>query len=101
MLFHATGGLSLGEYTALIAGEAIEFADALRLVHLRGQAMQEAAEAQAGGMVALIGADEAGAEALCAAAADGEVLQVANLNATGQVVIAGTAAACERGWPGS
>lgn len=96
LLFHATGGLSLGEYTALVAGEALSFEDALRLVRVRGLAMQEAAEAVPSGMVALIGADEAGATALCEAAADGDVLQVANLNATGQVVIAGAEAACQR-----
>lgn len=94
--FVATAGLSLGEYTALLAADACDFADALRLVRLRGQAMQAAAEAVPSGMVALIGADEAGAQALCDAVAAGEVLQVANLNAPGQVVISGTIAACER-----
>ncbi|TVR42702.1 MAG: [acyl-carrier-protein] S-malonyltransferase [Planctomycetota bacterium] len=92
----AAAGLSLGEYTALLAADALDFADALRLVRLRGQAMQDAAELQPSGMVALIGADEASASALCAAVAQGEVLQVANLNAPGQVVISGTSAACER-----
>lgn len=94
--FAATAGLSLGEYTALLAADAVDFADALRLVRLRGQAMQDAADLQPSGMVALIGADEASAAALCAAVADGEVLQVANLNAPGQVVISGASAACER-----
>ncbi|TVR13555.1 MAG: [acyl-carrier-protein] S-malonyltransferase [Planctomycetota bacterium] len=94
--FSAAAGLSLGEYTALLAADAIDFPDALRLVALRGRAMQEAAEAQPSGMVALIGADEAGANALCQAVAQGEVLQVANLNAPGQVVISGTQEACDR-----
>ncbi len=94
--FAATAGLSLGEYTALVAAGALDFADAVRLVRLRGEAMQAAAEAVPSGMVALIGPDEATAQKLCAAAADGEVLQVANLNATGQVVISGAKAACER-----
>ncbi len=98
--FSAVAGLSLGEYSALVAAEAIDFADALALVRLRGQAMQQAAELQPSGMVALIGADEAGATALCAAAAPGpagpEVLQVANLNSTGQVVISGARDACAR-----
>lgn len=94
--FNAAAGLSLGEYTALLAAEAMDFSDALRLVALRGRAMQDAAEAQPSGMVALIGADEAGANQLCQAVANGEVLQVANLNAPGQVVISGTQAACDR-----
>lgn len=92
----ACAGLSLGEYTALVAAGALAFADAVTLVRLRGQAMQAAADAVPSGMVALIGADEATARKLCDLAADGEVLQVANLNATGQVVISGTKAACER-----
>jgi [acyl-carrier-protein] S-malonyltransferase len=92
----AVAGLSLGEYTALVAAEALSFADAVRLVRLRGQAMQAAAEAVPSGMVALIGPDEATAQKLCDAAAEGEVLQVANLNATGQVVISGAKIACER-----
>ena len=96
LIFDAVAGLSLGEYTALVAAEALPFRDAVRLVRLRGQAMQQAAEAVPSGMVALIGADEAGAAKLCAAAANGEVLQVANLNSPGQVVISGAKAACER-----
>jgi [acyl-carrier-protein] S-malonyltransferase len=98
--FSAVAGLSLGEYSALVAAEAVGFDDALKLVRLRGLAMQQAAERTPSGMVALIGADEAAATALCAAAALGpagpEVLQVANLNSTGQVVISGTRAACAR-----
>lgn len=92
----AVAGLSLGEYTALVAAGALSFADAVKLVRLRGEAMQAAAEAVPSGMVALIGPDEATAQKLCDAAAQGEVLQVANLNATGQVVISGTKAACDR-----
>lgn len=95
-VFDATGGLSLGEYTALLAAEALDFASAVRLVRLRGEAMQKAAEAVPSGMVALIGPDEAKAQALCDAVADGDVLQVANLNCTGQVVISGSQAACDR-----
>lgn len=96
LTFDAVAGLSLGEYTALVAADALPFRDAVTLVRLRGQAMQAAAEAVPSGMVALIGADEASAGKLCAAAANGEVLQVANLNSPGQVVISGTKAACER-----
>ncbi len=96
LLFDAVAGLSLGEYSALVAAEALPFRDAVKLVRLRGQAMQEAAQLVPSGMVALIGADEASATALCVAAAGGEVLQVANLNSPGQVVISGSKAACER-----
>lgn len=96
LFFDAVAGLSLGEYTALVAAESLSFQEALKLVRLRGQAMQAAAEATPSGMVALIGADEASATKLCVAAANGEVLQVANLNSPGQVVISGAKAACER-----
>jgi [acyl-carrier-protein] S-malonyltransferase len=96
LMFDAVAGLSLGEYTALVAAESLSFREAVKLVRLRGQAMQAAADAVPSGMVALIGADEASAGRLCAAAAGGEVLQVANLNSPGQVVISGTRAACER-----
>ncbi|MBA3685825.1 MAG: ACP S-malonyltransferase [Planctomycetes bacterium] len=94
--FTAVAGLSLGEYTSLVAAGVLSFADAVGLVRLRGQAMQEAADLVPSGMVALIGADEPTAQKLCDLCADGEVLQVANLNATGQVVISGAKAACER-----
>jgi [acyl-carrier-protein] S-malonyltransferase len=94
--FDACAGLSLGEYTALVAAGAVSFADAVKLVRLRGQAMQDAAAAAPSGMVALIGPDEATAQKLCDACAEGEVLQVANLNSPGQVVISGAKAACER-----
>lgn len=96
LMFGATAGLSLGEYTALVAAEALDFADALKLVRLRGQAMQAAADAIPSAMVVLIGAEEAGAQKLCDAAAQGEVLCVANLNCPGQVVISGGKAACDR-----
>jgi len=93
-------GLSLGEYTALHVAGAIGFEDGLKLVALRGRAMQEAAESRPSGMVALIGADEQQAQDLCAAVleelGESEVLVPANFNAPGQVVISGTAAACDR-----
>jgi [acyl-carrier-protein] S-malonyltransferase len=90
------GGLSLGEYTALCAAGSISLADALRLVRLRGQAMQDAAAAGDGGMVAVVGAEEAGAEQLCRDAAFGDVLVCANFNCPGQVVLSGAKAACGR-----
>lgn len=92
-------GLSLGEYTALHAAGAISFEDGLELVTLRGRAMQDAAEASQGGMVALIGADEDQATQVCEKAAEGETLVPANFNAPGQIVISGHATACDRAIP--
>lgn len=90
-----TAGLSLGEYTALWAAGAFEFADALRLVRLRGVAMQEAAESIPSGMLSLMGADEAQAEALAAVGAQTGVCQVANYNAPGQLILSGENAALD------
>ena len=92
----AVAGLSLGEYTALHLAGAFSFEDGLELVLLRGRAMQDAAEAVPSGMVALVGADEASAAAVCEKAAQGDVLVPANFNAPGQVVISGAASACDR-----
>lgn len=92
----AAAGLSLGEYTALHLAGAVSFRDGLELVALRGRAMQDAAEASRGGMVALIGADEEQAHAVCEAAARGEALVCANFNAPGQIVLSGHASACDR-----
>jgi len=92
----AAAGLSLGEYTALHLAGAIGFEDGLELVALRGRAMQDAAEAAPSGMVALIGADEPQARAVCDAARADDVLVPANFNAPGQVVISGSKPACER-----
>lgn len=95
----AAAGLSLGEWTALHLAGAMSFDDALRIVALRGRAMQDAAEASDGGMVALIGADETQARAVCADAAKGDVLVPANFNAPGQIVLSGHSAACDRAVP--
>ena len=92
----ATAGLSLGEYTALHLADAFSFEDGLKLVALRGKAMQEAAEAADSSMVALIGADEEKANAVCEQAREGDILVAANFNAPGQVVISGSAVACDR-----
>ncbi len=91
-----TAGLSLGEYTALYAAGAISFEDGLRLVLKRGQAMQAAADASEGSMVSVMGLEPDKVEALCAAARQGELLEPANFNCPGQVVISGAKAACER-----
>ncbi|MDD3354107.1 ACP S-malonyltransferase [Zoogloea sp.] len=89
-------GHSLGEYSALVAAGALDFAEAVRLVRLRAQAMQEAVPAGEGAMAALLGLDEAAAAEACAEAAQGDVVSAANLNSPGQIVIAGSKAAVER-----
>ncbi|TAH38472.1 MAG: [acyl-carrier-protein] S-malonyltransferase [Planctomycetota bacterium] len=88
-------GLSLGEYTALAAAGALGFEDGLRLVRLRGQAMQEASEALPSGMSSVMGMERVALDRLCAeaAAAAGGVCQVANLNSPGQIVVSGELAA--------
>jgi [acyl-carrier-protein] S-malonyltransferase len=86
----AAAGHSLGEYTALAAAGSLDFATGLRLVAARGRAMDYAASAVSSGMAALMGADAESAESLAAARReDGGRLYVANLNAPGQVVVAG------------
>jgi [acyl-carrier-protein] S-malonyltransferase len=86
----AAAGHSLGEYTALAAAGVIDFLDGLRLVAARGRAMAAAADQEVSGMAALIGADPATAEAMASARREeGGRLWVANLNAPGQVVVAG------------
>ncbi len=97
--FSDTAGLSLGEYTALHLAGAFSFLEGLELVATRGMLMQQAAVASQGGMLALVGADEAQALAVCDAALmeghAGEVLVCANFNAPGQIVLSGSAAACD------
>ncbi|MCK6374959.1 MAG: ACP S-malonyltransferase [Zoogloea sp.] len=89
-------GHSLGEYSALVAAGALDFQEAIKLVRLRAQAMQEAVPAGEGAMAALLGLDEPAAAEACAEAAQGEVVSAANLNSPGQIVIAGARAAVER-----
>ncbi|OCX95757.1 MAG: [acyl-carrier-protein] S-malonyltransferase [Pseudomonas sp. K35] len=89
-------GHSLGEYSALVAAGSLPFADAIKLVELRGQLMQQAVPARQGGMAAILGLEDADVLAACAEAAQGEVVSAVNFNAPGQVVIAGSAAAVER-----
>jgi len=88
-------GHSLGEYTALGAAGAIDFADALRIVRLRGQLMQAAVPVGAGAMAAVVGMDDAAVEKMCSAFPGPGVLEPANYNAPGQVVVAGSANAIE------
>jgi [acyl-carrier-protein] S-malonyltransferase len=89
-------GHSLGEYTALVVGGALGFADALRLVRLRGRLMQAAVPEGVGAMAAIVGADDARVAEVCVAAAENEVVAPANYNGAGQVVIAGHRAAVAR-----
>jgi len=90
-------GHSLGEWSALVAAGAIEFRDAVRLTHLRGTYMQDAVPAGQGAMAAVMGLDQAALEAACARATQpGEVVELANLNGAGQIVISGNAPAVDR-----
>lgn len=91
----ALAGHSLGEYAALVAAQSLSFADALKLVELRGQLMQAAVPAGTGGMAAIIGLDDAQIAALCAACPVDGVLEPANYNSPGQVVVAGQRAAVD------
>ena len=95
LAFDATAGLSLGEFTALAAADALGFEDGLRVVRRRGELMQEACEASAGGMAAIVGLDEEAVRVVCEQAD----VSLANLNCPGQIVVSGDAekmdAACE------
>ncbi len=89
-------GHSLGEYSALVAAEAISFADAVRTVRKRGTYMQEAVPVGIGAMAAILGAPLETVEIACEEAAEGEVCSPANINSPTQIVIAGNAEAVDR-----
>jgi [acyl-carrier-protein] S-malonyltransferase len=89
-------GHSLGEYSALVCAGALNFADAVKLVELRGQAMQRAVPEGVGAMAAIIGLDNDSIAANCEKAAQGQVVSPVNFNSPGQVVIAGHKEAVER-----
>ncbi len=89
-------GHSLGEYSALVASEALDFATAVRIVRQRGTFMQAAVPDGEGAMAAVLGIDAETLLAICSEAAQGEVVTPANYNAPGQIVIAGNTAAVER-----
>ena len=89
-------GHSLGEYSALVAAGVIAFKDAVPLVRFRAKAMQEAVPVGQGGMAAILGLSDADVLAVCAEAAQGDVVEAVNFNAPAQVVIAGHKAAIER-----
>jgi [acyl-carrier-protein] S-malonyltransferase len=90
------GGHSLGEYSALVATGALGFADAVAAVRRRGEFMQEAVPVGTGAMAAILGVELPVVEEICREAAQGEVLDVANINAPGQIVVAGHRTAIER-----
>src|SRR5262249_43647860 len=92
---HATAGLSLGEYTALVFAGALSFRDGLRVVPRRGEAMQAAADANPGSMVSVLMLDHAKVEELCARARDSGTLRIANLLCPGNVVVSGSKASCD------
>ncbi|WP_435247395.1 ACP S-malonyltransferase [Vibrio sp. nBUS_14] len=89
-------GHSLGEYSALVCAGVIDLKEAIKLVELRGQLMQEAVPAGVGAMYAIIGLDDEAIAKACEEAAQGEVVSPVNFNSPGQVVIAGNKAAVER-----
>jgi [acyl-carrier-protein] S-malonyltransferase len=90
------GGHSLGEYSALVAAGALSFGDAVRVVRRRGEFMQEAVPVGTGAMAAVLGVELPVVEEICRDAASGEVLDVANINSPGQIVVAGHRTAVER-----
>ncbi|MBP2170956.1 [acyl-carrier-protein] S-malonyltransferase [Erwinia toletana] len=89
-------GHSLGEYSALVCAGVLDFAEAIKLVELRGKLMQEAVPEGTGAMQAIIGLDDAAIQQACEASAQGQVVSPVNFNSPGQVVIAGNKEAVER-----
>ncbi|WP_217546973.1 ACP S-malonyltransferase [Pantoea sp. GbtcB22] len=89
-------GHSLGEYSALVCADVLNFADAIKLVELRGKLMQEAVPEGTGAMQAIIGLDDASIRKACEESAQGQVVSPVNFNSPGQVVIAGNKEAVER-----
>jgi [acyl-carrier-protein] S-malonyltransferase len=89
-------GHSLGEFSALVCAGALPFGAAIGLVRVRGELMQAAVPAGSGAMAAILGLDPEAVLAVCAQAAQGEVVEAVNFNGPGQIVIAGTASAVAR-----
>jgi [acyl-carrier-protein] S-malonyltransferase len=92
----AVAGHSLGEFAALVCAESLPFEDTVRLVHFRGQIMQQAVPEGVGAMAVVLGIEDQQIEAVCAESGQGEVVEAVNYNSPGQVVIAGHAAAVQR-----
>lgn len=86
---HMVAGHSLGEYTALVAAGVLDFPAALRLVKIRGEAMRDAGKQNPGTMAAIIGLEATDVDEICAAASDEGIVQAANYNSPGQIVISG------------
>ena len=93
---NAVAGHSLGEYSALVAANVLDFADAVLLVQKRGQFMQSAVPQGEGGMAAVLGLDDEVVREVCLAASEDSLVQAVNFNSPGQVVIAGQVAGLER-----
>ena len=92
----ATAGLSLGEYTALVFADALDFETGLRIVQTRGEAMQAASDAKPSGMVSLLGLELDAIENLCDKARGDGVMQIANYLCPGNTAVSGSKEACER-----
>jgi [acyl-carrier-protein] S-malonyltransferase len=93
----AAAGLSLGEYTAMTFAGVMEFEEGLNVVRQRGEAMQDASDANPSGMVSILGLEVEKVQALCdEARGPGEVLQIANFLCPGNIVVSGSNAACEK-----
>lgn len=92
----AAAGLSLGEYPALVFAGVLDFEDGLRLVQLRGAAMQEAADAVPSGMVSILGMERVQVQSVVDQARGSDILEIANMLCPGNIVVSGSNAACER-----
>jgi len=102
LAFDVVAGHSLGEWSALVAAEAMQLRDAVKLTHLRGTYMQEAVPVGLGSMAALMGLDLATTQAVCAKASQpGEPVEPANLNGGGQIVVSGHTNAIDRAIEGA
>jgi [acyl-carrier-protein] S-malonyltransferase len=92
----AAAGLSLGEYPALVFAGVLDFEDGLRLVQLRGAAMQQAADAVPSGMVSILGMERVQVQSVVDQARGADILEIANMLCPGNIVVSGSNAACER-----
>ena len=92
----AVAGHSLGEYTALVAAGALDFADAVKLVRLRAELMQSAVPQGVGAMAAILGLEDEQVRQICTESAQDEVVEAVNFNSPGQVVIAGNKSEAKR-----
>src|SRR5262249_38394674 len=91
----AAAGLSLGEYTALVFAGAMTFQDGLRVVRLRGEAMQAASDAASSGMLSILGLEQDVVEAICKEAGKAGTMRFANLLCRGNIAVSGESKACE------